>query len=236
MPFSKYIIGKGFIAKNLLKIKKEIIKSEFIFYAAGISNSKINSKYELNKEIYRFKKFATKNRKNKIIYISTADITNNLKNNSKYVKNKIKIERIIKKQFKNYIILRLPQIIGKSKNHNTLINFFYNKIKNKKRIKLYSNVKRNILDITDVLKMIKIIISNKNIKNKIIVLSNKYSIKPIQIIRIFEKKLNTKANFNYIKSSTQQWKLDFKKNFKFFNKANIIFTKNYLFNSIKKYY
>jgi len=236
MSFSKYIVGKGFIAKNLIKIKKEIIKSGYIFYAAGISNSKINSQYELKREISLFKKFTDKNNKNKIIYISTADITNNLNNNSRYVLNKIKIETIIKKKFKNYIILRIPQIIGKSKNKNTLINFFYNKIKNKKEIKLYSNVKRNILDIADVLKIIKKILINKKINNKIIVLSNRYYIKPIQIIRIFEKKLNIRANFYYVKSPKQKWKLYFKRNLKYFNKANIIFTKNYLLKSINKYY
>lgn len=236
MSFSKHIVGKGFIAKNLIKIKKEIIKSGYIFYAAGISNSKINSQYELKKEISLFKKFTYKNNNNKIIYISTADVTNNLSNNSKYVLNKIKIEKIIKKRFENYIILRIPQIIGKSKNKNTLINFFYNKIKNKKEIKLYTNVKRNILDITDVLKIIKKILINKKINNRIIVLSNRYSIKPIQIVRIFEKKLNIKANFYYVKSPKQKWNLYFKKNLKYFNKANIVFKKNYLLKSINKYY
>ena len=102
MTFSKNIVGKGFIARNLLKIKKEIINSGCILYAAGISNSKIKSKFELKKEISLFKRFVKKNSKNKIIYISTADILNNLNNKSKYVQNKIKIEKIIQKKFKNF--------------------------------------------------------------------------------------------------------------------------------------
>tara|TARA_Y100000816_G_scaffold174702_1_gene125728 strand:+ start:4455 stop:5165 length:711 start_codon:yes stop_codon:yes gene_type:complete len=236
MTFSKNIVGKGFIARNLLKIKKEIINSGCILYAAGISNSKIKSKFELKKEISLFKRFAKKNSKNKIIYISTADILNNLNNKSKYVQNKIKIEKIIQKKFENFIILRIPQIIGNSKNKNTLINFFYYKIKNKKKIKLYSNVKRNILDINDVLKMIKKIINNEKINKKVIILSNKYNIKPIQIVKIFEKKLNTKANFYYVKSSKQKWNLYFKRNFKYFSSANIVFSKNYLLKSINRYY
>ena len=39
------IIGNGFIAKNFLKTKKNLIKSKTVLYTAGISNSKtINKK------------------------------------------------------------------------------------------------------------------------------------------------------------------------------------------------
>ena len=133
MSFSKNIIGKGFIAKNLLKINSTINQNGMIVYAAGISNSQTKSKKQFVKEIKLFKNFTKKNYKSKIMYISTADVSNNLKNRTKYVKNKIKIEKIIKKNFNHFIILRIPQLIGKSSNKNTLINFFYNKIKEKKK-------------------------------------------------------------------------------------------------------
>jgi len=62
MPFSKNIIGKGFIAKNLFKINSLIIDRKYTIYAAGISNSKIKSQKELNKELNLFKKFFKKNK------------------------------------------------------------------------------------------------------------------------------------------------------------------------------
>jgi nucleoside-diphosphate-sugar epimerase len=236
MSFSKNIVGKGFIAKNLFKIKKKIFYSGYIVYAAGISNSNTKSKTQLLREIKSFKSFSEINSSKKIIYISTADITNNLKNKSRYVKNKLKIEKMIKKLFKNYVILRLPQIIGKSNNKNTLINYFYYRIKKNKKIKLITNVKRNILDIDDVVKMIKIIIMNKKITNKIITLSNKYSSKPIEIIKILEKKLGKKGNIVFKKSLKENWRLNFSKNIIYFNKANIHFDSNYLVKAIDKYY
>jgi len=236
MSFAKNIIGKGFIAKNLFKIKNKINKFKYIIYAAGISNSKIKSKNQLKREIVTFNKFVEKNYLNKMIYISTADITDNLKNKSKYVKNKIKIEKIIKKNFSNYIIIRIPKIIGKSKNKNTLINFFYYNIKKGKKITIFNNVKRNILDIDHVIKIIKVIMINKKIHNQIITISNKYFIKPIEIINILEKKLKKKANFHIKKTNKQKWSLNFKKNIKYFNKANIVFNKNYCVKAINKYY
>ena len=230
------IIGNGFIGKSLKKIKKDLIKTNYIIYAAGISHSKTKSKKNLNKELSAFKIFSKNNFLKKIIYISTADVTNNISNKSLYVKNKIKIEKLIKKKFKNYIILRLPQIIGKSKNKNTLVNYFYFNIKNNKPLVLIKNFKRNILDIDDILKLLKIIVYSKNTKNKVIILSNKYSVQPIDIVRIFEKKLNKNINFSFKKIKKQTWPLYYQKNAHYFRKAKITFDRNYLLKTINKYY
>ena len=230
------IIGDGFIGKSLYKIKKDLIRTNYIIYAAGISHSKTKSKRNLNKELSLFKIFSKNNFSKKVIYISTADATNNISNKSLYVKNKIKIEKLIKKKFKNYIILRLPQIIGKSKNKNTLINYFYFNIKNSKPLVLIKNFKRNVLDIDDILKLIKIIVYSKKTKNKVIILSNRYSVQPIDIVKIFEKKLNKIVNFKFKKIKKQIWPLYYQKNAHYFRKAKITFDRNYLLKTINKYY
>ena len=230
------IIGDGFIGKSLYKIKKDLIKTNYIIYAAGISHSKTKSKRNLNKELSSFKIFLKNNLSKKVIYISTADVTNSISNKSLYVKNKIKIEKLIKKRLKNYIILRLPQIIGKSKNKNTLVNYFYFNIKNNKPLVLIKNFKRNVLDIADILKLIKIIVYSKKTKNKVIVLSNKYSVQPMDIVKIFEKKLNKIVNFKFKKIKKQIWPLYYQKNAHYFRKAKITFDRNYLLKTINKYY
>ena len=233
---NRNIVGKGFIGKNLNKIKKELKETNYIIYAAGISHSKTKSKKELNRELNSFISFSTTNYFKKIIYISTADVTNNIVNKSLYVKNKIKIENLIKKKFKNYIILRLPQIIGKNRNMNTLINFFYLNIKKNKPLILIKNFKRNVLDIDDVLKVIKIIINNKKLKNRIITLSNKFNVQPIDIVKIFEKKMSKLVNYKFKKIRKQIWRLNHEKNAHYFKRANIRFNRNYLSKAIDKYY
>lgn len=232
---SKNIIGNGFIAKNLSKIDKFIKKSNYLIYCAGISNSKVFSKFELKRELNSFNKFLKKNYNRKLIYISTADIKNNLKKKDLYIKNKILIERIIKRKFKKYIILRLPQIIGYSSNKNTLINYFYNNIKKNKKIIINLGVERNILDIEDVAKVLRIILFNNN-NNRVVTLSNKYSVKPIEIVNIFEKKLKKKAKITYVKTTKQKWLIKNAYSLKLFNKAKVRFDKDYLLKKINKYY
>ncbi len=232
----KFIVGNGFIAKNLKKIQKDIQKSNYIFYAAGISNSLVFSKKELRREINSFLSFYKENRFNKIVYISTACVVDNLRKNSMYAKNKLKIEKLIKKKFKHFLIIRLPEIIGKSRNKNTLINHFYFKILKNKKIIIFKNVTRNILDINDVLKLFKVIIRDKKVKNKTITLSNIIFTKPLEIIKILEKKLKTKARYSIKITKNQNWSLKNKENLKYIKDANISFDRNYLAKAINKYY
>lgn len=230
------IIGDGFLAKNFSKIKTHIKKSNYLIFAAGISDSKTNSKYKLKREIRIFKKFTNKNYLKNIVYISTADINNNLKKKDLYVKNKIIIENLIKKRFKNYIILRLPQIIGNSKNKKTLINYFFQSIKKGKKILVYNNVRRNVLDIDDVIKVLKIIIFDKKMKRKTITLANRHSFQPLDLIKILEKKLNKKANIKFAKKVKQRWQINNNTSAILFKKAKVSFDKNYLYKKINKYF
>ena len=223
----QFVIGNGFIAKKFKKYLKFIKKNNVIVYAAGISNSLERNKNNLNKEINRLKKILDNNKK-KIIYISTYSVNDNSRKKKPYVKNKIKIEKIIKKISKEYLIIRLPEIIGRNKNPKTLTNFFYNNIIANKKFIVHKNVQRNLLDIDDAIKKcIKIIIINKN-KNKKINILNKNFYTPLQIVKNFEKILSKKAfyNFNIIKKN----KLSLKNNY-FVNSS-----KNYLLKILKKHY
>ena len=142
--------------------------------------------------------------------------------------NKIKIEKIIKKNNSKYIIIRLPEIIGKSKNPNTLTNFFYNNLIKNKPFKVFKNSRRNLLDIDDAIKnCIKIIKINKN-KNKIINLLNKKFNTPLQIVNDFEKILKKRGIYKFNNTKLGKWSL--KNNFFFYSK------KNYLIKTLKKYY
>ena len=223
----EFIVGSGFIAAKFKKYLKFIKKNKVIIYAAGISNSLEINKKNLEREIQKFKHFTKKNRK-KLIYISTYSVNDNSRNNNLYVKNKIKIENIIRKNSVEYIVIRLPEIIGKTKNLNTLTNFFYNNIINNKPFKVFKNSHRNLLDIDDAIKnCIKIIRMNKN-KNKMINLLNKKFNTPLQIVNNLEKILQKKGVYKFSYNKINKWSL--KNNYFFHSK------KNYLIKTLKKYY
>ncbi len=225
--FNKPIIGSGFLASNLKKYVKYLKKYKITIYAAGISNSLEINQVNLNREILKIKKFIKINKK-KLVYISTYSVCDESRKGKLYVKNKIKIEKIIKKTCKNYIIIRLPEIIGKNNNSSTLTNFLFKKIKNKKSFILYRNVRRNLLDVDDALyNCIKVIKSNLK-KNKTINLLNKRFYTPLTIVKMLEKILDIKGLYKvkYIENNSFNLKDNYLINFK----------KDYLKKILRKYY
>ena len=101
---------------------------------------------------------------------------------------------------------------------------------------MIKNFKRNVLDIDDVLKVIKIIIKENNDDNKVVTLSNKFNIEPMDIVKIFEKKMNKLGRYKIKKVKKQIWTLNYEKNAYYFKKAKIRFNRNYLSKTISKYY
>ncbi len=223
----KIIIGSGLIAKKFNKYYKYLKKSRLVIYAAGISNSSEENKKNLAKEVNRILNFCKFNDK-RIIYISTYSISDASRLSKKYVKNKIKIEKIIKTKSKRYLIIRLPEITGNSKNHRTLTNYFYNKILHDKFFILFKNTKRNVLDIDDAIKNCIKVIKLFSKKNATINLLNKEFYSPLKIVKSFEEILNKKAFYKEKKIKNVKWRLS--NNFYF--KTD----KKYLNKILKKYY
>ena len=224
---NEFIVGSGFIANKFKKYSYFLKKNNVIIYASGISNSQETNKKNLKREISLVNKFCNKNSK-KMVYISTCSINDFSRNKSKYVKNKIIIENIIKRKMNDYIIVRLPEVVGYSNNPNTLTNFFFNKVYRNKPFVIYKNTRRNIIDIDDAVKnCIKIIKSNKY-KNKTISLLNKRFYTPMNIIKVFERIINKKAQFQIVVINKKKW---ISKN-NYYIKSN----KDYLSKVLKKYY
>lgn len=221
------IIGSGFIAKKFRKYSKFFKKNGVIIYAAGISNSLETNTKNFKKEINRFEKFY-KSCKKKIIYISTYSVNDYSRLSKRYVKNKIKIEKIITKKVGNYLIIRLPEIVGNNNNPHTLTNFLYNNIKYEKKFNLFINTKRNLLDVDDAIsKAIKLIKVHKY-KNKIVNLLNKKFYSPNHVLLELEKILRKKAIYKVKKINKSHWRL----------KINhyVKTDKNYLKRILKRYY
>ena len=233
-----HVHGSGFIAKNLKRIKLSKLK-KVVIYAAGVSNSKSKDKKEFLKERKKIQTFLSNhNTEHLFIYISTTSVLDNYLKKDMYTRNKIIIENLIKKSLNNFLILRLSQIVGKSNNPHTLTNFIYRKILSEQRFKVWSNVKRNLIDIDDLIKIVKQIISAKLKPGNVINILNPNSIYVEEIVNIMgdivkknpkyillEYKPKKKGNLKI--QSSSKFNLNIKKYFK---------DKNYFKNILKKYY
>ena len=146
------VYGKGFIAFNLKKIK---LPKKIFIYAAGVSNSNSKNVKDYKREITQIKKVVKKKTNKIFVYISSLSVENKKLKNDKYIKNKLKIEKIVKKSCKKYLIVRLPQIVGNNNNKHTLTNSLYNNILKNKKLSIWKGSVRNLIDIDDIKKNFK---------------------------------------------------------------------------------
>jgi len=232
------IIGSGFIAKNFEKYDKFFKKLCIKLYAAGVSNSLCSDKSLFEKDKGRIIDFSKKISKDQtLLYFSTCSVYDPSRNNNLYVKHKLNIENFIKDSFQKFLIVRLPEVVGKNSNVNTLVNFFFNKIKNKDKFDLWSNANRSIIDIEDVVKILIDFLSNVGVeKNQMINIANPKKSSAIHIVYILENLTGTKAKYNLITKGEKNWSIDTESTNDSMKKLNITFGKNYLENVLKKYF
>lgn len=225
------VIGHGFLGKAFSKKK---LKEKVIFFTSGVSNSNCISEKQFNRE--RKKILNLKIKKDELlIYFSTCGIYDPSRNKKKYFKHKVDMEYLIKKNFTKFLIIRLPELIGKNNNKKTLVNNIYYNLLSNKKIFLFNGSKRNLIHIEDVVNLTTKLI-RKKISNIIINLANTRFILPIDLLKIFEKILNKKAKFKVINVNKKSWYINLTKIKNLIPKYNSIFNKNYIETSIKKNY
>jgi nucleoside-diphosphate-sugar epimerase len=179
------------LAKALSEIT---IPSNCILFASGVSNSLENSMSEFLREENLLKKTIEEHPTKKIIYFSTCSIYDEEVKDRSYVIHKLAMENLIISKSNAYLILRVSNVVGYGGNKNTVINYFYNGIKQNIAFTLWEHAERNIIDVSDLVFVTKTLLENK-IENKIINVANPNSIRVSEIVQSIEKFIGTKGKY-----------------------------------------
>jgi hypothetical protein len=189
-----HIVGNGMIAKSF---KNYNLLNTCIF-ASGVADSTETDLSLYKKEFELLKKTINQFPQFKFIYFSTLSIFKFEYN--EYVKHKLFIENYIENNLDNYLILRLPNIVGQTANSKQLLPFLFQKISSNSEINVKNNTYRDLIDVEDLPKIVKFLIK-KNIIGKINTsLNNKITVTDIintlkEINCISDVKIN-KININ----------------------------------------
>jgi nucleoside-diphosphate-sugar epimerase len=219
------VVGNGLIAKIFYEYKDN---TEYLIFASGVSNSNENNGSEFEREFNLIKKYIKYD--TKFIYFSTIN-----NDNKKYFKHKRNIENYISEKSKNYLIFRLPNVVGNGGNINNIFNFFKQKIKNDELLKI-KDVNRSLIDIEDIKKICIQCFFNKN---KILNISKIESIKVIDIINIMSNELNKKAiiEISYTDNTNSNTEISSENSLEINDAINTlnIDKNNYTYKLLKKY-
>jgi nucleoside-diphosphate-sugar epimerase len=132
------ITGKGLLAKSI----ESIDRPDCLFFCSGVSDSTETSPAAFERETSLLN---AQNTDKKLVYFSTISIFNPAKSDTPYIRHKLKIEALIKSRFPDYLIVRLPNIIGLGGNPSNLFPFLLNKIIKGETVTIHKNARRHLL-------------------------------------------------------------------------------------------
>lgn len=188
------IVGTGLISNAF---EEYMNKDDIVIFASGVSNSKETSIGEFLREEQLLNSYLDKYGKTKyFIYFSTCSMFDTYFGRSDYTIHKMNMEEIIISKAVKYNIFRLSQVLGRN-NKNQLVGFLYSAISNEKYFDLY-NIERNIIDIEDIVLIVKSILKTNILENQIINIANPKNIRVIDLVNIIENITNKKAKYNIV--------------------------------------
>lgn len=153
------IVGNGLVAKSF--VGSSLLHDHLIF-ASGVSNSVNPSESDFERE--KSLLLSYKNTSKKLIYFSTCSLSDPSVKNKPYLKHKKEVEEIILQSFPNYLIARLPTLVGKTDNPHTFFNFFKQTILNGEELTVYKHAVRYLFDVDHLEASIRF--TSKNHSNK----------------------------------------------------------------------
>lgn len=177
------IIGNGLIANEFRRYDADNI----LVLASGVSDSTTTDHKEFDREVTLIKSAIAKSSR-KLLYFSTTSIEYK---STPYVTHKLKCESLVRESG-NYLIFRLPQVVGHSGNPNNLFNIILSKLLNHELI-VVSAKYRNFIDVVDICDIASLCV---NQSNQIINIATVEPMLVVDIITIFSEVLNVAHRIN----------------------------------------
>jgi nucleoside-diphosphate-sugar epimerase len=117
-------------------------------FASGVSNSA-----EIEPAAFRREREllleTIAERQSRLVYFSTCSLTDPDRRHTPYVLHKRSMEELVAAQ-PGHIILRLPQLVGRTGNPHTLVNFLADRIRNSLPFEIWSHARRCVMDVETV--------------------------------------------------------------------------------------
>ena len=225
------IIGSGLLARAFASLFSG--SRESCVYAAGVSNSNCSDQREFDRERDRLMIAMEQHRLvDLFLYFGTCSANGSL--DSPYVQHKIKMEKTVA-EHPRYLILRLPQTAGKTENPHTLLNYIFTRIIRSERFQIWSNARRNIIDVDDVVKIAAGLALEEGVRRDCINVANFSDYSMSDVVTIMEKVVGKKALFDSLDKG-DTYPIDTQRIYRVAQRCSVEFGPEYLESVIRKYY
>jgi nucleoside-diphosphate-sugar epimerase len=227
------IIGSGLIAHAFKKSFSQ--REDVCIYAAGVSNSACSDVHEFARERQRLSAaLHIAGQLNCFVYFGTCSVADAETRYTPYVLHKLAMEQLAASHPRS-LILRLPQVAGKTPNPHTLLNYLYAHIARSESFRLWRQASRNIIDVDDVAAIAKLLISEKDVRNVTLNIASAVSYTMPEIVAAMEQSVGKPAIYELIDRGSG-YSIDTRAIQHLLKNAGVQFDDGYLARVIGKYY
>lgn len=228
------IVGSGLIARAFINGGANAL-ADTCFYAAGVSNSGCRDEREYLRERERLDAALSECPPgDRFVYFSTCSIEDPAMRESEYVRHKIRMENLVRWR-PGHLILRLPQVAGRTPNPHTLLNYLHARITQSERFQVWGGAMRNIIDAGDVVKIAMDLIVTENASAETIDIANPRSTTMPDIVKAMERVLGVRAVCDIVDKDSGA-PIDTGRIAAAIERCDIAFGDTYLDDILRKYY
>lgn len=152
------VIGHGVIANRFSDYS---LQSRYLIFAGSVNDSAINDVNAINDEESAVRGALLACSDATFVYFSSCSILDSDMSHTPYVQHKVRMENLIRRSGKQFLIIRLPQVLGLSDEKSSLVNFLVDAIVNQNSFELWRNAQKNLIDIDDVHEIVDEILKRK---------------------------------------------------------------------------
>ena len=226
------IVGSGLVASAM---RVALTANNYCVFAAGVSNSSCTDISEFSRERMRLiEALASHAETDRFLYFGTCSVSDPGAVESDYVRHKLAMEALVR-HHPRHLILRLPQVAGRTPNPHTLLNFLYARISRSEKFAIWERSTRNVLDIEDIATLVGHLVLREGAVRETINVANPASAPVSDIVAAMEKVVGKPAVFE-IRASGSSYSIDCARIEPAIGQSGVNVQGNYLERVLKKYY
>jgi nucleoside-diphosphate-sugar epimerase len=176
------VVGHGLLGRAFSAYADD---DRFVIFASGVANSLATDPASFAREHRLFADVASRLGSACLVYFSTLSVLEPGPL-SAYVEHKLAMEDQAR-SLTSYLVVRLPQVVGRSDNPATLVNFLVRRILSGGEFELWVDARRNLIDVEDVVKIVGHILQTGSIRNDIVDIASPFSLRAEDLVHMIER-------------------------------------------------
>lgn len=229
------IVGNGMLATAFAPFHD---RSDVVVFASGVANSAETSLEQFERERLLLQSVLSRTQSETpealFVYIGTCSVHDNDSAASAYVQHKRRMEELVQASYANHLVIRMPQVVGPSRNRTTLVNYLFDRIRNDEPFTVWRHAVRYLIDIEDAIRIAQRLIECVPPRSRLVHIVPRPCL-ATEIVAALESVCGRRAKYTLVDKGAQ-YDLESAARGSIADNLDVAFDDNYLQRMIAKYY